>query len=479
MSELMSRRTMIAQTAGLAAGAISAPALGRSASLQRTDGSPSGKPNILFIMADDMGYADLSCYGRRDYETPAIDSLARDGIRFLDGYANSAVCSATRTALMTGRYQYRLPVGLEEPLAGRDAGLPPSHPTLPSLLRDQGYSTTLIGKWHLGSLPKYGPLKSGYDHFWGFRGGGVDYFTHKYLGRKDLWDGDSPVEASGYLTDLLTDRALRSIEDYTAAKQPFFISLHFNAPHWPWEGPDDEAESARLDAQGKPTTLFHYDGGSQRTYAQMVIRLDNQIARILRRLDDLGITENTIVVFTSDNGGERFSDTWPFSGRKTELLEGGLRVPTIVRWPAHAPAGRTSEQVVVSMDWLPTLLAAAGSAPHPDYPADGISLLPILTNPDQKIDRTLFWRYKNLDQQACRSGDWKYLKILNNHFLFNVNDDPLEKANLRDRMPERFAQLQAAYRTWNTSMLPFDPESRTGGFTGADVADRFGIPAAN
>ena len=172
-------------------------------------------------------------------------------MRFMQAYANSAVCSATRTALITGRYQYRLPVGLEEPIAGdRNVGLPPEHPTLPSLLKKAGYGTTLIGKWHLGRLPDYGPLKSGYDHFWGFRGGGLDYFTHKSgiasTDTDDLWDGDAKIHQVGYLTDLLGDRAVAAIGDYAKAKRPFLLSLHFNAPHWPWEGPDDEAESQRI-----------------------------------------------------------------------------------------------------------------------------------------------------------------------------------------------------------------------------------------
>jgi arylsulfatase A-like enzyme len=189
-------------------------------------------PNIVFILADDMGYADLSCYGRRDFTTPRIDRIAAEGMKFEQAYANSAVCTATRTALITGRYQYRLPVGLEEPLAGnRNVGLPPEHPTLPSLLRKAGYATALIGKWHLGRLPDYGPLQSGYDHFWGFRSGAVDYFTHKSgpadTDSDDLWDGDVKIHQTGYLTDLLGGRAVSVIRE---AKRPFFLSLHFNAP---------------------------------------------------------------------------------------------------------------------------------------------------------------------------------------------------------------------------------------------------------
>src|SRR5258705_5493105 len=238
-------------------------------------------PNIVYIMADDMGYADVSCYGRPDFKTPNIDRIAAGGVRLLQAYANSAVCSATRTALITGRYQYRLPIGLEEPLpadSARHIGIPPDHPTLPSILKSAGYSTTLIGKSHLGKLPDFWPLKSGEDRFYGFRGGSLDYFTHKYgpasSDTDDLWDGDAKIHEIGYLTDLLRDRPLAEINRYAGTGQPFLISLHFNAPHWPWEGPEDEVESQRL------TNLTDYDGGSQKTYARMVMRLDLQVGRV-------------------------------------------------------------------------------------------------------------------------------------------------------------------------------------------------------
>src|SRR5881296_3634034 len=334
------------------------------------------RPNIVFIMADDLGYADVSCYGRRDYTTPNIDRIAAEGMRFMQAYANSPVCTASRTALITGRYQYRLPVGLEEPLAAnsrRDAGLPPEHPTLPSLLKRAGYGTTLIGKWHLGWLPDFSPLKSGYDHFWGFRGGGLDYFTHKSgpanTDTDDLWDGDVKIHQSGYLTDLIGDRAISAINDYAKAWQAFFVSLHFNAPHWPWEAPGDEAESQRL------KNLFHWDGGNQHTYQRMIQQMDLQIARVLQTLDANGMAGNTIVIFTSDNGGERFADTWPFTGKKTELLEGGLRIPAVVSWPARLPGGAVTQQVAISMDCVATLLAAAGGEADTAYPLDGINLL--------------------------------------------------------------------------------------------------------
>jgi arylsulfatase A-like enzyme len=433
-------------------------------------------PNIVFIMADDLGYADVGCYGRPDFKTPNIDRVAARGIRFLQGYANSAVCSATRTALITGRYQYRLRVGLEEPLGGNTLGLPPEHPTLPSLLRKAGYGTTLIGKWHLGQLPNFGPLQSGYEHFYGFRGGGLDYYRHTPGpgSNEDLWDDDMPVHQAGYLTDLLGSRAVDVVNRYAKARQPFMVSLHFNAPHWPWEAPGDEAESERLRAENRG--LGAYDAGTQKTYQKMVEAMDAQIGRVVKALDDNRLTDNTIVVFTSDNGGERFAMTWPFTGRKTELLEGGLRIPSIVSWPARILRGRTSDQVLITMDWMPTLLAAAGTSPDPALPPDGINLLPHLTGTTPPISRTLYWRYKANAQRAIRDGDFKFLKILDNTFLFNVVEDPMERANLKERRKDLYDQLVARWLDWNATMLPEIDESSTSNFTGSQMADHIGTP---
>lgn len=440
-------------------------------------GKQRQQPNIIFILADDLGYADLSCYGRREYRTPNIDSLAADGIRFTHGYANSPVCSPSRVALITGRYQARLAVGLEEPLGRAKVGLPPDHPTLPSLLRKAGYATSLIGKWHLGTLPDYGPLKSGYDHFWGFRGGAVDYFSHDAAGQPDLWDDDRQIKEPGYLTDLLGDKAIGFVEKYARSDQPFFLSLHFNAPHWPWEGPEDEAESRRLAQSQHPFAIAHYDGGTLETYEKMVTRMDHQIGRLLDALKRLKLEQDTIVVFTSDNGGERYSDTWPFSGKKTELLEGGIRVPAIIRWPARIQKGLVSDQVMITIDWLPTLLAAAGMTPDPSYPSDGIDLSAVLAGASA-APRTLCWRHLYLAQEACRSGEWKYLKIQDNTFLFNVVDDPLERANLKARRPDKFAELQGLFDRWNGTMLPLNPNAHSGGFSASEVADHFGGNAA-
>jgi len=443
----------------------------------RTAQAADPPPNIVFILADDMGYADLSCYGRRDYTTPRIDRLAAEGIKFEQAYANSAVCTATRTALITGRYQYRLAVGLEEPLAtggNRNIGLPPEHPTLPSLLRKAGYATALIGKWHLGKLPDYGPLQSGYDHFWGFRSGALDYFTHKSgpagTDSDDLWDDDVKIHQGGYLTDLLGGRAESVIRDHAQARRPFFLSLHFNAPHWPWEGPGDEAESQRIRA------LADFDGGSLKTYGRMVMEMDLQVGRVLDTLEAAGIANNTIVIFTSDNGGERFSDTWPFTGKKTDLLEGGLRIPAIARWPGHIRPGSTTNQVAISMDWVPTLLSIAGAQADPAYPLDGISLVPALTQNAAPVPRKLFWRYRFNAQRAVRDGDMKWLQINGNTFLFDVVADPLERANLKDRQPDVYRRLVNEYETWSAGMLPEDPNANTGPVGYANqLADRPGV----
>jgi arylsulfatase A-like enzyme len=439
---------------------------------------PQRKPNILFVMADDLGYADLSCYGRRDYKTPVLDQLAAEGMMFTHAYANSAVCTATRVGLITGRYQYRLPVGLREPLGVEDIGLPPEHPTMPSLLRAAGYRTTLIGKWHMGSLPKFGPLKSGYDEFWGIYGGGVDYFRHGFGGRSDLWDGDTPIEMAGYMTDLLTDRTLDTLDKRRADGKPFFISLHYTAPHWPWEGNDEEgrAESDRMAANPGPGAggIQHYDGGTLATYAAMMKSLDDNIGRLLDKLAALGLDDNTIVVFTSDNGGERFSDTWPFTGKKTELLEGGLRIPALVRWPWVVSPGSRSDVPIMSMDWLPTFAAAGGGRVDARFPSDGVDIGAALKG-GTLPDRSLFWRYGFRQQRAHRLGRYKYLKINDNEFLFDVVADPLERGNLKNREPERFAAMKAAWEQWDAKML-HDPSAPSAGNLPQNLADHFTTP---
>lgn len=432
----------------------------------------ASRPNIVFILADDLGWADLSVYGQTHFTTPRLDELAEHGIRFTQAYANSAVCSATRFALITGRYQYRLRGGLEEPIAGsatKTMGIPPEHPTLPSLFKEAGYTTALIGKWHLGELPRFSPMKSGYEYFFGNYSGAIDYFTHKPgVGSDlapDLFEGDVPVERVGYYTDILADEAVdyirRAVQD-----TPFFLSLHFTAPHWPWTGPEDSAISKNL------TSLRHHDGGNLETYAAMVKSLDAAVGRVLDTLDERKLREDTIVIFTSDNGGERFSKTWPFVGQKTELLEGGLRVPTLLSWPQRLPP-QVCHQVTMTMDWLPTLLAAAGITPDHAYPPDGDNILPVLDGSKPTYERTLFWRYKANAQRAIRQGKWKYLKIGDNEFLFDLEADVRERANVRMHHADVFERLKKLWEDWDATFLPLNSDIYSHGVASEFQADKY------
>ena len=415
------------------------------------------RPNFVFILADDLGYADLGCYGGRSDCSPSLDRLARQGLRFTQGYANSSVCSPTRFALMTGRWQHRLRGGADEPIRSGAArgnpllGLPPAHPTLPSLLRDAGYATALVGKWHLGFPPHFGPRKSGYQEFFGALSGGLDYFTHRDTsGAHDLFENETEAHVKGYLTDLISEKAIAFIT--RKRLEPFLLSVHYNAPHWPWETRDDEAESRRIDK------LYHFDGGSLATYLTMIRQMDEGIGRILSALRKNKLEKNTIVVFTSDNGGERFSDTWPLVGKKMDLLEGGIRVPYIVRWPAKVKAGGVTTQTAVTMDWVATFLEAAGVAPAKDYPLDGMSLLPVLKSPSKTRARDLFWKMLYRDQKAARSGNWKYLSIEGDEFLFDLSKDERERANYGRREPERLAAMRAKYLAWEEA-LPKHPDA--------------------
>ena len=410
---------------------------------------PDRRPNFIFIVADDLGSADLGCYGGSNV-SPVLDRLAREGLLFTRAYSNSPVCSPARFAIITGRWQYRLAAAADEPLSGRRStvlGLPPEHPTLPSLLRAGGYSTALFGKWHLGSLPKFGPLLSGYDEFFGPMGGGVDYFSHvDFSGKRDLWEGDDESHAHGYLTDLIARRAAEFVA--RPCDKPFFVSVHFTAPHWPWESRDDTAESERIGSN-----IAHLDGGSVETYLKMISHMDEGIGQILAALPTTQ-RDNTLIVFISDNGGERFSNNWPFIGGKMDLLEGGIRIPQIAWWPGHIRAGSISALPTLTMDWMPTMLDVAGLHPHPDYPPDGINLRPLFSDDRWHPRRELHWRMKHRQQAATVSGNWKYLRVDDQEYLFDVIVDGRERANLAKRYPEQLSNLRERWRAWARTMPP-------------------------
>jgi arylsulfatase A-like enzyme len=414
-------------------------------------------PNIVFLLADDLGYADLSCYGRH-FSTPRIDSIGRQGALFTQAYSSSPVCSPTRVALMTGREPGRLRVGQDEPLGTEregTLGLPTDIPTLPSLLRKQGYRTSLFGKWHLGKPPDFGPLKSGYDRFFGMYGGYSFYFGHGKDDPSPVIDGERILTDHGYLTDLLADKAIEELETGAKKSQPLFLSLHFNAVHWPWETPGDGARSAAI------KNAVHRDGGSLEAYRAMLASLDHNVGRLLDALERLDLARDTLVIFSSDNGGERFSDMWPLTGMKGELLEGGIRVPVLARWPGKIAPGLRTDQLTATIDWLPTLLAAGGGKPSPDYPSDGENLLPVLSGAAPAHKRTLYWRYRANDQAAVRDGRWKYLRLGGKEHLFDIDADPRERVELQEVHPAEFDRLKRLYQEWNARMPPYPADARS------------------
>ncbi len=433
-------------------------------------------PNLVFILADDLGWADLGCYGSTEIATPNIDRLAADGIRFTHSYAASPWCSPTRIGLYTGRDPGRLAVGLGEPLRVRseEMGIPHDHPTLPSLLVDAGYETAMFGKWHCGWLPWYSPLKIGFQTFFGNLDGAVDYFEHiGTLGEPDLWEGETPVEETGYYTDLLSDRAAEWITG--ERDRPFYLQLNYTAPHWPWEGRGDAEVGAELRRRyvdgDDPFPILHRDAGSLDKYRELVEAMDDGVGRVLDALASVGATDDTIVIFTSDNGGERWSKNWPLVGEKGDLNEGGIRVPFVLRWPRAVDAGQAADEPSITMDWTATMLDAAGTAPGPDHPLDGVSLLPWLVDGADYPEHDLFWRIAS--QGAMRRGRFKYLRDgrdrarLGNwprryqpqqgyyDLLYDVTVDGREQADLRRHHPEVLAAMKAAWEAHESGLLPY------------------------
>jgi arylsulfatase A-like enzyme len=431
--------------------------LGRVSTVGKTDpSSPSlaelktSRPNIVFILADDLGWGDLSCYGRPDYSTPNIDLLASQGTRFTDAYSASAVCTPTRCGFITGRYPTRLRIGLEEPLTNNHSvGLDPGHPTIASLLKQGGYDTALIGKWHLGFRPEFGPNAHGFDEFFGILSGASDYFLHKTgLGQPDLYENLTPVQRNGYLTELLTERAASYIGKRRTS--PFYLSLHYTAPHWPWQGPKGGESVTFDDKANVPLTMGR--GGSLKLYAEMMRSLDDGVGLVMKAIKRAGLDRNTLVIFTSDNGGERFSYHWPFSGRKGDLLEGGIRVPAILRWPGVVPANRVTRQMAISMDWTATILAVAQTDAASAYPLDGIDLLPVVKGQSVASDRTFFWRINVKD--AVREGRWKYYRNGPTRSLFDLSVDEREQADFSTKYPDIMERLSSEFDKWNKQMLP-------------------------
>jgi len=407
------------------------------------------RPNIIYIMTDDMGYADLSSYGRKDYKTPNIDKLASQGIKFLNAYAAGALCTPTRTAFMTGRYPARTPVGIIEPLTGtkNDSayGLTTEYPSIATMMRAAGYQTALVGKWHLGTGPQHSPNKNGFDYFFGIHSGAADYISHKGGGgrKHDLYENESPVYPEGYLTDLFSQKAVSYLKQKHS--KPFFLTITFTAPHWPWQAPMD---------QPYHDTANFTSGGSRATYAAMMKSLDDAVGNIMKTLDDEQLSGQTIVIFTNDNGGERYSDHGGLAKAKGTVWEGGIKVPAFVRWPGKIAANTSTEQAAITMDWTATILKAAGAKPDPKFPLDGIDLMPILTAKEQLRERTFYWRtFQRTRQKAIREGDWKYLQDEKGEYLFNLVADKGEANNIKEKEPTIFDSLKKKLAGWEATVL--------------------------
>ena len=412
------------------------------------------RPNVVLIMTDDAGYADTGSYGAPDIRTPNIDSLARDGVKLTDFYANAMSCTPTRAGLIAGRYQQRYGIEFVLPapnLPGADGGLPPLTHSLPMLLKKNGYATALVGKWHLGYSPEFSPGAHGFDHFFGYKSPAIDYYTHfttrpsegaQFVSAQpDLWEDDALIEQDGYMTDLITRRTVEFIN--RNATRPFFIDVAFNAPHSPTQRPDNPD---RTPTQGTATRA---------DYAAVMERVDRGVGEILQTLRSRGLEQNTIVIFTNDNGGVGLSHSAPLFHRKFSAWEGGIRVPALLRWPGRIPAGTVSAQVGITMDLTASILAATASPVPSDARLEGINLFPILQRTAPEVERTLFWRTAgpspvNMNQKAIRNGDWKLLidGAVTRHFLFNVKADPGERLDWFARRQDIVKRLQQRLTEW-------------------------------
>ncbi len=451
----------------LARGFLVALALGFATPAQAQRVTPAMRsPNIVLILMDDLGYGDLGSYGVADAKTPHIDRLAREGVKLTDFYANGPSCSPTRTGFITGRYQQRS--GIEWPLGSQPddstRGLVPTETSLPRLLKTAGYATGLIGKWHLGRKPAFHPNRHGFDEFWGFLGGAIDYYSSvDGAGHHDLFHNDTAARHSGYLTDEITARAKSFIETYRAG--PFFLEVAYNAPHWPFQPPGlaeperMRREKLRESAPDLERRIAILREGTRAEYVAMLENADRGVGAILTTLDRLNLSRNTLVILTSDNGGEWLSRNAPLFHRKFTLWEGGIRVPALVRWPARVPAGIVSRQVGITMDLTASILSAAGVTTPPSYRPEGIDLIPLLEG-RRTLERTLFWRTEAAGrlQRVVRRGRWKYLRDAGtrtgggHEFLFDLERDAGERQDLAASHPTMLAEFRKLLTAWEAEV---------------------------
>lgn len=413
-------------------------------------------PNIVLIVADDMGYADVS-FNKGNIPTPRLDQLAADGIRFTDFHTSGAVCSPSRAGLITGLYQYR--VGVPEVIAAmkenteHDRGLDSNAYTLPALLRERGYITGLFGKWHLGYADDYNPLHYGFDQFRGYLSGQIDYHSHIDLaGSFDWWNGLQKTKDSGYSTHLITEQAIRFIKENS--QRPFFVMIAHQAVHNPYQGPDDKAfRKEGLSAGEVPPD--QQTRSRAETFRIMLEELDKGVGAVRQTLRDLNIENNTLIVFLSDNGGVvSVSSNAPFRGGKGTVFEGGHRVPAAICWPGKINPGATCSDLVSSLDIMPTLLSITHSATPKDYHPDGLDLGRLLFNGQKPANRMLFWNNESGKFVAgVRYQQWKLVETKEGDtLLFNLALNPAENRNVAAQHPAIVADMLQAYRKWKSDV---------------------------
>lgn len=416
----------------------------------------SNPPNVVLIMADDLGYHDLGCYWNENHLTPHIDKLAKNGIRFTDFHSNGAVCSPTRAALMTGRYQQRAGIeGVVTALNHRDTGLAIDEITMADFFKKQDYKTGLIGKWHLGYDTIYSPVKNGFDYFKGFVSGNIDYHSHvDQVGHYDWWHNTETIQEEGYSTDLITSNAINFIAEHK--EQPFFLYIAHESPHYPYQGRNDKAD--RIPGNNKFNTL-----GSRKdrkgAYKEMIEAMDDGIGDLISYLENQNLLENTLLLFISDNGAAGTGSNYPLRGNKASVWEGGHRVPAIAYWKNHIEPS-TSEETILTMDIFPTLVDLVNPNFTQEFEPDGKSFLPLLNNQKNNShlkNRPLFWRTKN--KKAVRLNEWK-LVIDKKPHLFNLNEDIEEKNNLIEENDEIREYLLALLRNWETEMNHYTQKAK-------------------
>ena len=438
MGDSLSRREFL-RLAGVGAASLAIPG-----SLMAAVEGAAKKPNVVYIVADDQGYGELGCQGCKEIPTPSIDSIAKNGVRFTNGYVSCPVCSPTRAGLMTGRYQQRFghefnpgPAELAEP----NFGLPLSQKTMADYMKAQGYATGVVGKWHLGYKPEFYPQKRGFDEFFGFLGGAHPYNGGGIEGDNAIRRGSTPIEEQQYLTEAFGREAAAFIERHK--DEPFFLYLPFNAVHGP------------LQESAKDKDLFpEITDPKRRIYAKMTKSMDYAVGAVLTKLRNLGLEENTLVIFHSDNGGPTKSTTsgnGPLNGFKGDTLEGGIRIPFMMQWKGKLPAGKVDDRPVISLDVLPTVVAVAGGKAASNV--EGVDLLPYVTGKKGgKPHEALFWRYGN--KWAARVGDWKLVNNADSTKLFNLADDIGETHDLASEEADKYSQLDAAYKAWDAKNIP-------------------------